>query len=253
MPRISIITIYRFGDVDELAKTISSIQNQSFKEFELILILSNYNQTIRLDFLNSSTNLKKIINKDNSLYNAMNIGIQAATGDFVIFLNGGDKFYDKRSLDKIMSQNLSEFNLFASGQVYENDCYLRSVNIRNDKVDAAHQSAIVSTQLARQCQFNEHQVVMADQQWLQALFEKNGVTIFRDVVSLFELGGVSNSPTFRTVKLRLYEQGLTRAIKETIKLLLSKALGPKIYYRVIYFRKYKRIKYQRGGENVNKR
>lgn len=39
---------------------------------------------------------------DKSLYDAMNKGLKAATGDYVWFVNAGDRIYDEHTLEKIM-------------------------------------------------------------------------------------------------------------------------------------------------------
>ena len=42
-----------------------------------------------------SDKIKIFSGKDNGIYDAMNIAVKAATGDYFIFLNCGDRFYSK--------------------------------------------------------------------------------------------------------------------------------------------------------------
>ena len=41
------------------------------------------------------------IRKDNGIYDAMNQAVQLAQGEYDLFLNAGDSFYDETVLDKI--------------------------------------------------------------------------------------------------------------------------------------------------------
>lgn len=98
-PKISVITI-NFNNKDGLERTISSVISQNFKDFEYIVIDGG-----------STDGSKEIIEKynaqisywvsepDNGIYNAMNKGIEAATGEYLLFLNSGDHFCEKNSLE----------------------------------------------------------------------------------------------------------------------------------------------------------
>ncbi len=102
LPKISIITVtYNASTLFE--QTISSIASQSYSNIEFLVIDGK-----------SSDNTTEIIQQyrdiiayhvsepDGGIYDAMNKGLQAATGDYVLFLNAGDYFCNDNSLENIM-------------------------------------------------------------------------------------------------------------------------------------------------------
>ena len=74
-----------------ILKTIDSINNQTYKEFEYIIIDGGSSDGT-LDLI--KTNLKKkyilLSEKDKGIYNAMNKGIKLSNGKYVAFLNSDD-------------------------------------------------------------------------------------------------------------------------------------------------------------------
>ena len=91
--KVSIITVVKNNE-DKIEKCINSVINQSYKDIEYIIIDGN-----------SSDNTKSIIQKyknqidillsekDNGIWDAMNKGINLATGDIIGFLNSDDVYY----------------------------------------------------------------------------------------------------------------------------------------------------------------
>ena len=88
-PFFSIITVVQ-NDEKNISKTIKSVQNQSFKNFEYLVI----------DGKSTDTTLKKILNfkkidfviseKDKGIYYAMNKGLKNSKGKVILFVNSGD-------------------------------------------------------------------------------------------------------------------------------------------------------------------
>lgn len=98
MSLVSIITI-NYNNAKGLETTLVSVHNQKNKEYELIIIDGESTD----DSLSVIDKYQSIIayscsEKDNGVYDAMNKGIKKATGDFLIFMNSGDSFYDNNTL-----------------------------------------------------------------------------------------------------------------------------------------------------------
>ena len=89
-PFISIITVV-FNNVSHLQKTINSILNQKYKNFELFVIDGGSTDGT-LDVIKK--NKKKIdiwvSEKDKGIYDAFNKGMKLARGDYIGFVNSDD-------------------------------------------------------------------------------------------------------------------------------------------------------------------
>jgi glycosyltransferase involved in cell wall biosynthesis len=103
--KLSVITIV-YNDIKNIEKTISSVLNQTYKNIEYIIIdgastdgtveiIQKYSENIT--FWSSES--------DEGLYYAMNKGLKKATGDYICFLNSGDLFFDKHTVNNILSVN----------------------------------------------------------------------------------------------------------------------------------------------------
>lgn len=101
MIRISIVTIC-FNNEREIKATIESVMNQSYPNIEYIIkdggskdgtlaIVEKYRERIA----------KVISEPDKGLYDAINTGIQAATGDVVGLIHAGDQLHDKEVIADI--------------------------------------------------------------------------------------------------------------------------------------------------------
>lgn len=97
-PRLSVITIV-YNNVRDIERTIRSVVNQTYTNIEYIIVdgLSN-DGTLQVIDRHKSRIAKFISEKDEGIYDAMNKGLALATGDYVIFMNSGDEFYDHQTV-----------------------------------------------------------------------------------------------------------------------------------------------------------
>lgn len=97
LPKVSVITVV-YNAVDLLERTILNIRSQTYPNIEFIVIDGG-----------STDGTLEIIKKyedlidhwkseaDKGLYDAMNKGLQASSGDFVWFINAGDLIYSENT------------------------------------------------------------------------------------------------------------------------------------------------------------
>lgn len=105
---LSIITINLNNSVG-LKKTAESISSQSCKNYEWIVIdggSTDGSKEIMKRFSNIIS--YSVSEPDAGIYNAMNKGVEAANGDYLMFLNSGDCLYDKDVLTDFIKQNRKE-------------------------------------------------------------------------------------------------------------------------------------------------
>ena len=101
LPTFSIITVtYNAGKV--LEDTIQSVISQTYRNVEYIIVDgSSKDNTLEIIGKYSKHISKMVSEPDKGLYDAMNKGIRMATGDYLCFLNAGDKFHAKETLQRI--------------------------------------------------------------------------------------------------------------------------------------------------------
>jgi len=90
--KVTIITI-NFNNKSGLQKTIESVKDQTFNDFEYIIIDGGSTDgSTDIIKQNGSTINYWVSEKDKGIYNAMNKGVMVAKGEYLLFLNSGDWF-----------------------------------------------------------------------------------------------------------------------------------------------------------------
>lgn len=115
--KISVITVC-FNAESTIEETILSVVNQSYTNIEYIIIdggstdgtldvIKRYEKYI--DFFVSEP--------DKGIYDAMNKGVLAATGDWINILNSGDVYADNNSLSNAISIESSEIDIIYGNSI----------------------------------------------------------------------------------------------------------------------------------------
>jgi glycosyltransferase involved in cell wall biosynthesis len=108
--KLSIITINLNNSIG-LKKTLQSVFDQSFSDYEIIIIdggstdlsseiILQYNTITVRPFISVSES-------DTGIYNAQNKGIKLAKGEYCLFLNSGDYLVNEKVLEHFFSNNPS--------------------------------------------------------------------------------------------------------------------------------------------------
>lgn len=94
----SVITV-TYNAAEELPATLRSVREQTFDSFEhLIIDGASTDATLDIARRNAPLCQKIFSSPDRGLYDAMNKGLGQATGEYVIFLNAGDRFHSPSTL-----------------------------------------------------------------------------------------------------------------------------------------------------------
>lgn len=100
-PLISIVTI-TFNAEKTLPDTLKSVAGQNFRDFEHVIVDgASGDSTVALA---RKYNTRILSEPDKGLYDAMNKGLALARGEYVLFLNSGDTFFDSDTLMKYASR-----------------------------------------------------------------------------------------------------------------------------------------------------
>ena len=93
--KFSLITVVK-NNKFQISKTINSIKEQNYKNFEYIVIDGNSTDgtTEIIKKINKNyRKLKHIIRKDKNLYDGLNFGIKVSKGKYIVILHSGDSFF----------------------------------------------------------------------------------------------------------------------------------------------------------------
>ena len=123
MNKLSIITINR-NNAEGLNTTMKSVFQQSFKDYEYIVVdgasTDSSVNTIRAFEFSEHKKFSWISEPDSGVFNAMNKGIQIATGEYLLFLNSGDFLVDNWVFENVFKEPVSEDILCGRCHVSDN-------------------------------------------------------------------------------------------------------------------------------------
>lgn len=110
MKSVTVVTVV-YNNLVGLKATYASFREQDFSRKEMIIVDGNSSDCTRrfLESLSEESDVEWLIEPDEGLYDAMNKGLRMAKGDYIIFMNGGDTFYNKEVLEKSMNE-LKRYN-----------------------------------------------------------------------------------------------------------------------------------------------
>lgn len=207
--KISIITV-SYNAEKTIEKTICSVLGQKYSNIEYIIIDGASND----DTLNI---IKKYANQiafwssepDNGIYDAMNKGLEKATGDIIAFLNSDD-WYPMDAVENVVKAFERDVDIVYGDtiKVRENGCEVYS-SAENSPIEDLHYHMVMCHQavFARKAlfvkygNFNLNYRIASDYEWLLKCFVNKarfiyipkGVCYFRD-------GGVSSTQILPCVK-----------------------------------------------------
>ncbi|MDB4297222.1 glycosyltransferase [Flavobacteriaceae bacterium] len=127
--KISIVTIV-YNNEASIETTLKSVFSQTYSDIEYIVIdggSTDATNTIINKYIDKIDYY--ISEKDNGLYNALNKGIKAATGDVVGILHSDDIFYSQNTIEDIAKS----FNDPSIDLVYANGMYVEKEDISKVK------------------------------------------------------------------------------------------------------------------------
>ncbi len=197
---LSIITI-NYNNRDGLQKTIDSVLAQTWKDFEWIVIDGGSTDGSRELIEQYQEHFAYYCSEpDRGVYHAMNKGIAKAQGEYLNFMNSGDTFYEKDTLQKVFNKKRSADILYGDClMIFENRKELRRYPQPMELYalygrPICHQAMMIRTLLLKDVGYDESYKICADYKHLLevtmngATFEHVGV-----VVCQYDTSGISSA------------------------------------------------------------
>jgi len=127
--KLSVITI-NYNNLDGLRKTMESVFAQTNKDFEYIVI-DGASTDGGAEYIKEHADKLTywVSEKDSGIYNAMNKGVRAAKGEYVLMLNSGDFFVDEHVVERVLPE--LDGTDIVQGNILE---------VRNDDISTAIQN-----------------------------------------------------------------------------------------------------------------
>ena len=196
--RYSIITI-NFNDKEGLSRTIKSVIDQTFKDFEYIIIDGGSTDG-SVDIIKQYADHISywISEKDKGVYNAMNKGIAQAKGDYLVFMNSGDCFHTPDIL-RLMSDYQEDI---ICGKVLKGDTTIPSGHYKPTitlvdlmRGSLPHQAMFIKKEVMVKHPYDENYKILSDWKFcIQALVFDN--CSFRNsdvIVADYDISGISTN------------------------------------------------------------
>lgn len=200
--KISIITI-NYNNIHGLQKTMHSVIEQTYHDIEYIVIDGGSTDGGKELIEKNSPHISYWVSeKDKGLYNAMNKGIQKSTGDYLIFMNSGDTFFNKNVLSEIFHNKNYRSDILYGSTVYN---YIqggivrqpRNLKIMSHELPFCHQSCFIKGNLMRKYQYDESYRFIADYAFFYKCY-KEGKTfeLIPKIISIYDTKGVSANKSY---------------------------------------------------------
>lgn len=210
--KISIVTV-AFNEEKNIALTIESVLCQTSVQYEYIVCdgksadkTAEIAESYRPKFEEKGIDYRVYSEKDGGVYYGMNNAIDKVCGDYVIFMNAGDHFYNSDVIQNIINGIRDE-----RPEVVYGDCMV--INLHTEVITPAdhttlsqgmsicHQSILVRSDIIKANKFNTTYKISADYDMMLTLYMRQCSFLKLDlVISVFYANGISSAQIMRTIK-----------------------------------------------------
>ena len=199
--KFSIITV-NYNNKEGLKKTIESVITQSFRDYEYIVIdggSTDGSADILREYDKGITYW--VSEPDKGIYNAMNKGIEKASGDYLNFMNSGDCFYNTDVLKKVSDYGYEADFIVGKDYHYDETKGLGHASIQPPRITMIHffvstldhQSTFIKRELFNNSPYDENHRLVSDWIFFTEKIVKEGkqVQLIPDIICRREEGGLS--------------------------------------------------------------
>lgn len=238
---VSIITV-NLNNKDGLLKTIHSIAVQTSRDLEYIIV-DGGSVDGSVDVIRQYRDLVScwISEPDRGIYSGMNKGIARATGDYCLFLNSGDTFFQDDVLERVIPLLKADFVCGDAFLVDSNRVWYAPEMVDDmfwlQRFSLCHQSTFIKTSLLKNRPYDESLRIVGDYEQMAFEFLANHSSYQRieSVICNYSCDGISaNHRRSDDEKIRVLDRFRLMGIVEDDELLcIVKRLKPETkHYRL---------------------
>ena len=208
-PTVSVVTINR-NMREGLETTLRSVIAQTYENLEFLVIDGASNDGSRELIHRFASEIEYWVSEpDAGIYDAMNKGVRAATGEWVIFMNSGDRFHRKETIAEIFSESHSDADLVYGHSV----CWYPAEKIERVlpaepktvlplRMNCSHQSLFTRRSRLIERPFSLD-LIASDYEFLVRMYvEGRRFKAIDHVVGVITKGGISDVSRFRSLTER---------------------------------------------------
>ena len=220
LPRVTVVTVVR-NQVDEIERTLDSVIGQDYPALEY-LVVDGGSADGTLDAIRrvESRLTQWVSGADGGPYGGMNRGAAMATGEWIIFMNGGDRFASNDVVRRVFERSDVRAHDVLYGDAIVDGPGYRALERSADHASLSdgngfpHQAAFVRTPLQVLHGFDMTERIAADYDFFLKLRRAGASFHHVDVVVCeFFLGGISSLSRGDTLRLRhrVYKKHFARS------------------------------------------
>ena len=210
--KLSIITI-SYNNIDGLRLTLHSVLQQSYTDFEYIVVdggSKDGSKEFLLEsesyFVQKGITFKWVSEQDAGIYNAMNKGVKMATGRYCNFMNAGDYFANSDVVANVFSHSYDCFDILI-GRAQTTTRVIEppvspTLGFFYEKKSINHQAAFIKRELLEKYPYDETGLIVSDWKFfLEALIvEKCSYFPLDELIVIFDSNGIGSQDIRRNRK-----------------------------------------------------
>lgn len=205
MKKLSIVTIC-YNNAEGLKKTFNSVFSQKRDLFEYVVVDGGSNDGSKELIDSFRSNIDRWVSeKDGGIYDALNKGWRMSEGEYVIFMNAGDRFADADVVEVALKKLQPGIGIAFGDAQLEDERGIYRTKTHPEKIKSswlikevvAHQSQFIRRSLLeKNGGYDLQYKVASDYAFFAKLFWSNQMRIqnLGMVVSVFNTEGLSSSP-----------------------------------------------------------
>lgn len=235
--KVSVITVVR-NDKSNIRSTINSVLSQTYKNIQYIII-DGESSDGTLDVIKEYTGQVDIFisELDKGVYDAMNKGTKLATGDWICYMNSGDRFTNNEILTNIFIDKKNE--IIDKSIIYSDVIADYKVEVKKRKaknlnsfflgIPFSHQAHFVKASIAINKLFNLEYSISADYDFLYSVYNNNDKFYYHNspIAIVDVTTGISKNVNLRLLYFDFFK--ITLKYSSKIKIAFLFVLIPLIY------------------------